>query len=351
MQRKALAIVCKNAGAPSAEQLAAIGRYTLQDIPAEELYVRTFVVAHNAIDRDREVIDEALLAQMASTLPGKGMFVRHPGGWDGDSGPGEGRWFAARIERMSLDAAREMLRAPALSWPPDRTEAHVLLADAYMVRTDDNASMLRKMDAGVVGDVSIGFEHGGRTDIKTADGQLLAQRLNAPGEALEASLVWLGAQPGARAIKHATKDHVMTEEQLKALRAEHEAKLKALQDELATAQAAVGQLDNLRKALGVQQIDAAAIATAVSDGKAYRASLIDDIVAGERAKGMGIGDDEAAVAAHKALYQHADIDTLRKRAAAVADTASGRIKSGDPGGNRGAQPPATPAGLDSPALG
>lgn len=143
----------------------------------------------------------------------------------------------------------------------------------------------------------------------------------------------------------------MTEEQLKALRAEHEAKLKALQDELATAQAAVGQLDTLRKALGVQQIDAAAIATAVSDGKAYRAALVDDIVSGERAKGLGMGDDEAAVAAHKALYQSADIDTLRKRAAALADTAGAQIKSVTPGGNRGTQPPAAPAGLDSPALG
>ena len=363
-QHKQLSIAVKSAGAPSAEQLAAINGYALAELTADDVYVRTWAIAHNAIDRDREVMDEGLLAAFAATLPGKGLFIRHPSGWDGDSGPGEGRWFAAQVDRMSLEEARKLLREPTLAWPPDRSSAEVLIASAYIVRTEDNPSLLKKIDGGVVSDVSIGFRATGGTDINNADGQYIARRLHAPGEALEASLVWLGAQPGARAIKHAKDDPVMTEEQIKALRAEHDARVKALQDQVDAAKSAQAKAEAdaatatanaaaLVKALGEDHkalaADPEALARAAIDGKAYRTQLVDDIVAAERAKGMGLGDDADSLARHKGMYAGVDIATLKDRAEKLQVKGAG-LNPGQPGTNRGGGEK-VPAALDSAAIG
>ena len=191
------------AATPSADQLAAINRYAIEELAAADVYVRTMYLAHNAIDRDREVMDAALLDAFARTLPGKGLFVRHPTGFDGDSGPGEGRFFEARVQEMTIDAARALLNEPGLMWPPGETSARVLVASFYSIRTGENEALLAKIDAGVAGDVSIGFWASERSAILDANGTRIATRLQAPGEALEASLVWLGAQPGARIRKAA----------------------------------------------------------------------------------------------------------------------------------------------------
>ena len=63
------------------------------------------MLAHNCVDRDRECFDESLLAAFAASIPGKGCHIRHPAGWDGDSGPAEGRVFEAEVRRMSLEQA------------------------------------------------------------------------------------------------------------------------------------------------------------------------------------------------------------------------------------------------------
>lgn len=358
MQRKALACAIKSAGTPSDEQLRLINGYALETLGADDVYVRTFVVAHNGIDRDREVIDEALLGDFAQTLPGKGLFIRHPGGWDGDSGPGEGRWFAAEVQQMSLDEARTLLREPRLQWPPDRTTASLLLADVYIVRTDDNAALLKKIDGGVVGDVSIGFRSTGRTEINNADGERVARRLHSPGEALEASLVWLGAQPGARAQKGAnpdddSEDNAVTPEQIKALQDQQKAdqtRISDLEAKAAAGAAAVKTLTDLTAALGAEHKaladNPANLAELAIAGKAYRERLIDDITAAERAKGLVTGDDDAAVASHKALYANADLAVLESRAKAVAAAKGSQIKSGDHNHNQGDQGGQLPEALD-----
>lgn len=347
MQRKALACAIKAAGSPSDDQLRLINGYALEELGADDVYVRTFVIAHNAIDRDREVIDEALLGEFAQTLPGKGLFIRHPGGWDGDSGPGEGRWFAAEVQQMSLDDARTMLREPRLQWPPDRTTASLLMASAYIVRTDENTALLKKIDGGVVGDASIGFTSKGRTEITNEDGTCIAWRLHSPGEALEASLVWLGAQPGARAQKGAnpnddSEDNAVTPEQIKALQDQQKADQARIQDLEAKAtagEAAVKTVNDLTAALGTEHKalaeNPAQLATFAIAGKAYRTQLIEDITAAERAKGLVAGDDAAAVESHKALYVNADLVVLESRAKAIKAIKGAQFKPGDPNHNQG----------------
>lgn len=207
MHRKTIAIRAKAAnGKPSAEQLAAINVYALDALTADQVYVRTAYLAHNGIDRDNEVFDGALLREFARSLPGKGLFVRHPGGWDGDSGPGVGRWFEARVVSMTVDEARAALREPNLQWPDGTEQAELLEASYYIPRSDKNADLITDVNAGVASDVSIGFRASQRTDIMDANGEVIARRLHAPGEALEGSLVWLGAQPGARTVKSLERD-------------------------------------------------------------------------------------------------------------------------------------------------
>jgi hypothetical protein len=323
---KSLHARIKSAGVPGDAQLAMIRQFTLADMSADALYVRSFVIAHNAIDRDGECFDEMLLGDFARTLPGKGLFICHPMGWDGGSGPGEGRWFDAHTERVSLDAARTLLREPGLMLPPDRTDVTLLYANGYIAKTADNASLLTKLDAGVAGDVSIGFNYADAVRVMDADGrELNVFRLTAPGEALEASLVWLGAQPGARAMKGATlqsPENGMNPQELKDFDA---AKAEAVTHKAAAeanAKAATS-LIALKSALGDNGalLDAPSrLAEFVSSGKDYRNSLIDTVVAGERHRGL-IGDTDADVQTAKGAYAELPSTKLKVLADTIGKTA------------------------------
>jgi hypothetical protein len=314
---KSLSVRIKSAGDPSEAQLALIRQYTLADMAADQLYVRTFAIAHNAIDRDREAFDEALLADFARTLPGKGLFVKHPNDWaNSDRGaPGEGRWFDAHLERMSLDEARKLLREPELKFPPGAQTAVLLMADGYMARTAGNADLLLKIDAGVVGDVSIGFTAKDYERITDEHGnELNAYRLLGPGEALEASLVWLGAQPGARAIKGASipdeDDNVETNQKLAAA----EQKATTLQTQLDEATPSHNLVIGLRKALGdnAHLVDKPEVLSdQVKAAGEFRKSLVDDIVAAERQLGV-CGDSDEAVKAAEAIYAGYDTPKLQQ---------------------------------------
>lgn len=341
-QRKQLALACKAAGAPDADTLAKIRPFTLRDFGAEELYVRTFVIAHNAIDRDDEAFDEPFLDVLARTLPGKGAFERHPMSYDGDTGLPEGLWFEAYTQRMAPADARTLLRTPDLQFPPDRTDAVLLFASMYMPVTDDNKSTRSKIDAGL-GFVSVGFLAETRTPIKDSAGrELQARRIGGNGEALEASLVWLGAQPGARAVKSAhTKGDPMSkdlQQLLDAATAEN-ATLKAARDAAQTKATAFDQLeaalgDGFKALLG----NPAALKAVIEDGKAYRSDLVDDVVALQRGAKVIHSDDEATIASIKSGYAGLPLATLKSmRDALVPKTpAAGTIPAGDPNAPTGA---------------
>lgn len=196
---------CKSAGKPSSEQLGLVNQFALETLSADQVYVRTAYLAHSGIDRDRDAFEKALLDDFARTLPGKGLFVKHPGSFDGDSGPGIGRWFDAKVIQVSQDEARRLLGEPGLMFA-DNEDAYLLEASYYIPRSDKNADMITDIDAGVASFVSVGFAAATRTPITEGTGnEVIAYRVHAPGEALEGSLVWLGAQPGARTHKAATR--------------------------------------------------------------------------------------------------------------------------------------------------
>lgn len=326
-------------GAPTDEQLERINTYSLVPLTAQQVYVRTAYIAHNGIDRDREVFDDALLADFARTLPGKGMFIRHPLGRDGDSGPGQGRWFDARLVEMSFDEARMVLRNPGLQFPPGVTVAKLLEASFYTVRHQAREALLLDIDAGIAGDVSIGFDPKGREPVLDADGKVIAHRWKGPGEALETSIVWLGAQPGARIHKSAQgaskgEGNAMDEKQLKDLQ-EKVTTLSADLEKLKSAGEFVGEI---RKALG-ENISAAAVIEAARNGIAAQKELIDEIVSLERKQGL-VGDSDADVAKAKEVYAGRDIAYLKawaerlRKATGEHGNGATSIPGGDPNTNR-----------------
>ena len=333
----------KGHGEATAEQLARINAIAIAELTADQVYVRTAYLAHNAIDRDRDVFDGALLRDFAATLPGKGLFIKHPRSFDGDSGPGVGRWFEARVVEMSLDEARAALKQPNLQWAPGADRAELLEASYFVPRSDKNADLIIDIDAGVASDVSIGFVAADRTGIQDGDGNTIAYRLHAPGEALEGSLVWLGAQPGARTVKDAHRasdeeDDPMSE-QMKQQLQDLQQKNADLQQKLDANKAAGETLAAIRKAVGdALTDDTAALVRTVNDGKAYREKLVNDVVNGERQLGM-VGDSDEDVASAKSLYQSVDIQVLEQRAKAVGEKVGGgnNIEGGDPGADAGDQ--------------
>lgn len=341
-QTKSLNLRVKSAGAPSDQQLGQIRQYTLADMSADQLYVRSFVLGHNCVDRDGEVFDEGLLSNFAGTLPGKGAYIKHPSSWEGQGDLAEGRWFGTNLQTMSLQDARTFLREPSLQLPPDRSAVTVLMGDAYFAKTPDNASLLTKVDAGIVGDVSLGFCFDHTETIKDANGlELQAQRLMGPGEAREASLVWLGAQPGARAVKSATRNST-TEENAMDLK-EAQTQLTAAQDQVKTLQPGHNFHVALKTALGTDNAkladDAGELAKAALAGVKYKSTLIDSLVASERQKGV-LGDSKEEVDDAKASYAALSVSHLQRlvtasEKSAAAATTTAQIVDGDPNTNPG----------------
>lgn len=353
------AIRAKAASAPTPEQLTAVNAYTLREMTAEQIVVREYVLAHNAIDRDKECFADDLLADFARTLPGKGVFSEgHPGGWNGTGAPPEGKVFAATTERMTHDAARALLRAPGLVFPPDTQDAVVVKASAYFVKTPENESFLLKTDAGIGCDVSIGFAANDIVRLKDGAMELNAWRWLGPGEALELSHVWLGAQPGARATKSAHREERTMDPKEKALAdmtADRDTQKAAAEGNAKAATTLAG----IKTALGDDAAlleSPAALAKAVKDGKAHRKSLIDALVTHDRQSGL-CGDDDEAVKKHAADYEGLATDHLQRMLGlaekrANAPVTRSQVKPGDPNAGN----PNGPAGagksafLDNPAI-
>lgn len=331
-------------GQPDEQQLAIINQYTLEEASNENVYVRTVYLAHNGIDRDGDVFDDALLADFARTLPGKGIFIKHPMSWDGDTGPGVGRWFTARVLDLSQSEARTLLREPDLQFPPANERAKILEASFFLPRTDKYAGLIQDIDYGAAGDVSIGFTASDRTPITDGNtDRQIASRILGPGQALEGSLVWLGAQPGARVHKHLDlfdedyedQDMKTIEElqaEIKSIKAENAAQVEKLNKTVSELQPKADGYDAIVKALGDDGKDLAGkpeeIAKAVADARAAHMKLVDDVIAAERLAGLVEGDDQKAVDELKTEYK----GYTRERLERLLATAKKRAPGGSPNG-------------------
>lgn len=176
-------------------------RYALAPLAEEEVELRRMALAHDAVDRTGERFGLPFLQRLAETLPGKPVLAFH----DKRSWP-VGRFYGAELVKDPLTS---------VTW---------LVARWYLVRTAENEGLRRSIDAGVVAHVSIGFRGGELicelcgepfwSDCPHWPGQEVFLANGSPAtcsmewqdprgtaEAVEGSLVWLGAQQGAQLIK------------------------------------------------------------------------------------------------------------------------------------------------------
>jgi hypothetical protein len=157
------------------QALALVNRYALKPQRSDDVAIFEAEAANELIDRDTEAFSTEILTDFAETLPGKSLLVGHE--W----GPvGVGRIIAARL---------------------DDEEGYQRLLATFFVLKQTDADLITKLEAGVAWAVSIGFYAPQRKAYVLDDGRTVSIYERGPagekGEAIELSLVFLGAQYNA----------------------------------------------------------------------------------------------------------------------------------------------------------
>ena len=178
-------------GTVTVTQIQKINSYSLSELTPAQIYVRKFLLAHNAVDRDRERFSEECLDGFMQTLPGKSVLRGH-----NRAEMPCGLFFDASVEEMSKAQFKTLTGEDAIL-PDGMTMVKVLYGHVYFLKNDTTRDLIASMDAGILRYVSIGFRAADRTAIKSEFGETLFVEYVAPAKALEGSIVWLGAQPGA----------------------------------------------------------------------------------------------------------------------------------------------------------
>lgn len=137
--------ICKEAavkaiGTPDQEELGLINALARRELGADEVYTFALRLCDNDIDRDFERFDDTTLDQLAP------MFV-------GVSGVFDHQWSArgqtARIYRTEVVGGEGILTQ-------DGRPYRYLKGWAYLMRTEENASLIAEIDGGIKREVSVG---------------------------------------------------------------------------------------------------------------------------------------------------------------------------------------------------
>ena len=177
--RMARAEGAKAFDSPDEGQLAKINQYTLRPHTAEELYVARLYLAHDQADRDSERFPVEVLTAFNESIAGKSFLIGH-----GRESYGVGLFFDS-----------ELVEEEGINW---------LVASAYMPR-ETQGKVIADIEAGIATFVSIGFMADTPVEKKGENGAPDVSEWQLPAEALEGSIVWLGAQPGAQ-LKEVNND-------------------------------------------------------------------------------------------------------------------------------------------------
>lgn len=282
--RKVVSYKAVGSGKPlTEEQLAGINRLAPKALTSEEVYYRPVLLAHNGIDRDNERFHEDLLDSYVKSITGKGFFVEGHPGWS-KGGPGKGRIFDAETKLMTAEQFLELTGEP-IKLPEGVSMAKVLIVHFYMLKLASNADTQANIDGGIYCFASIGFT-APLFAITDERGNEIYGEYRPKGEALEGSLVWLGAQPGAGATKSAAGapktepeetskgENENMEKQLAILGSRFGKTFKAetlAQDIILLVGEKDTAIQDLTGKMTALQADAA-------DGKAYRKRLVEDAV-------------------------------------------------------------------------
>jgi len=256
------------------EQLAKINGYALVTLAADQVYVRKLLLAHNCIDRDNERFPDAMLDQFAVTIVGKSLLFGHS-----RKDTGSGLFFEASTEEMTAEQFKTLTgEEPRLPEGMDRCK--VLWAWFYTIKTGSD-DWLKWIDGGITRHCSIGFAAADLTAIrKDPNGPALYWEYVPPGEALEGSFVWLGAQPGATTQKAFDKNKEKNEggKDMKILVVGVGSLLgKTLATDIAE-EALLNEIKTLIAGKDAEILELKKLEDLAADGKAYRDDLIADAV-------------------------------------------------------------------------
>ena len=283
---KTIAVKALSGTEVTLEMLAKINGYVLKTggLKTEEVYVRKLFLANNGIDRDQERFPETLLDDFARTLPGKSVLLNHD-----KRGDIVGLYFDASTEEMSPDKYFE-LTGEKIILPEGISTAKVLQAWFYTLDEPFNQKFIKKVDAGILRHVSIGFGAADLVNIKNEGGQTLFWEYTGPGEGREGSFVWLGAQRGATAQKQPNeKNEASTNGDKK--QGANDMDITVLLAGLKTIIACTKELtegnvlETIKAAFGKKDAEIIDLKSQVevltpkaADGDAYRKSLVDDVL-------------------------------------------------------------------------
>ena len=191
-------------------------------------------LANNFLDRDGERFPLDVLKSFQKTIVGKSKITAHQWG-----PPGNGRFFKARIEEMTIEQALKLIGATSnknMRKHLDKVKEvdngiYFLVPTYYMLNvTEQEQNDVRQIRAGIVKDMSIGFraprkiqlaedftEFDYYDDVPDGKKILWVEYRNTKeyeAEALEGSHVFLGSQFGAQTYKSAGNGTTIAPEEM-----------------------------------------------------------------------------------------------------------------------------------------
>lgn len=186
------------------EMLEKVNKFTRRPFTEDEVYVFSVILCDNDIDRDSERFSDAALEKIAELFVGKtGIFDHNP-----SSSKQTARIFDTEVV---TDSERRTKTGEIYKF---------VKASAYMVRTDENRSLIAEIDGGIKKEVSVscsaakricsvcGNANCSHTAGKKYNGRIAHRILDDITDAYEWSFVAVPAQIGAGVTKKFSADSV-----------------------------------------------------------------------------------------------------------------------------------------------
>ena len=241
------------------DELSLINKYSRKQLSQEDVYIFPVTLCDNEVDRDFERFSKSSLEKLAVLFEGKTGIFDH----SMKSSAQNARIFMTWVEN---DPTRKTSLGESYC---------ALRAKAYMVRTQDNASLIEEIDAGIKKEVSVSCAIGKSTcSVCGADtrhtrcehipGKLYSGKqchrvLEEPSDAYEWSFVAVPAQKDAGVTKSFKGENMETKKAMDII--------KSCEGEVTLSSVQCGEL--------CEQI--ARLEKEAEDGRAYRKSLLSQI--------------------------------------------------------------------------
>lgn len=195
--------------ADSDADIALINQYSVKELTSQDVFCFSIILCDNEVDRDTERFTSDSLDKLAPLFLGKSVLFDH-------------RWSTEKqVARLYRTFVEELPEKTVMGEPKK-----VLRGNAYMLRTEETAELIKEIEGGIKKEVSVGCHMGGcncsicgeklsynwqtgkflceNDHFKgdTYDGKMCVGDLVDPKDAYEVSFVAVPAQKGAGVTKN-----------------------------------------------------------------------------------------------------------------------------------------------------